>query len=287
MIHGPCGADNPNAPCMKDGICSKGFPKPFRDRTSLNEDSYARTRRRDTGRSHDINGKNVDNRWVVAFCIYLIWKYRCHINVECVSSVKAIKYIYKYIYKGHDRTTMEFGRCRDEVKQYLDARYVAQNEAHWRLMAYEMHYITPSVYRLQVHLPGMQNVTWNEDTAETLNEIVEQAATKETTLTAWFKANQEYPEARELYYQDFPTKFVYNAKQGKWTPQKRDFSLGRMYYVSPKANDVERFYLRLLLTAVKGATSFEHLRTVNGQVKPTFKEACIALGLLSNDNEWH
>ena len=60
-----------------------------------------------------------------------------------------------------------------------------------------------------------------------------------------------------------------------------------MYYVSPKTNDVEHFYLRLLLTAVKGATSFEHLCTVNGQVKPTFKEACIALGLFSNSNEWY
>ncbi len=79
MIHSPCGVHNPNSPCMKDGICSKGFPKAFRERTSLNEDSYARTRRRDTGRSYDINGKNVDNRWVVAFSIYLIWKYRCHI----------------------------------------------------------------------------------------------------------------------------------------------------------------------------------------------------------------
>ena len=287
MIHSPCGVHNPNSPCMKDGICSKGFPKAFCERTSLNEDSYAHTHHRDTGRFYDINGKNVDNHWVVAFSIYLIWKYCCHINVECVSSVKGIKYIYKYIYKGHDPTTMEFDRCQNEVKQYLDARYVAQNEAHWHLMTYEMHCISPSVYRLQVHLPGMQNVTWNEDAAETLNEIVELASTKETILTAWFKANQEYPEARDVYYQDFPTKFVFNSKLGKWTPRKRDFSIGRMYYVSPKANDVERFYVRLLLTAVKGVFSYEELCTVNNQAKATFKEACIALGLLSNDNEWH
>src|SRR6266542_3557172 len=60
-----------------------------------------------------------------------------------------------------------------------------------------------------------------------------------------------------------------------------------MYYVSPKANNSEQFYLRPLLTAVKGATSFEALCTVNNQLKPTFKEACIALGLLADDNEWH
>ncbi len=287
MVHNPCGVHNPNAPCMDPitGKCSKGFPKPFRDQTSLSEDSYAILRRRDTGRTFEINGKQVDNCWIVPYSPYLIWKYRCHINLEWVASIKAIKYIYKYIYKGHDRTTMEFRTCQDEVRQYLDARYVAQCEAFWRTMAYEMHYIFPAVYRLDVHLPGMQNVTWNEDAAETMNDIVERGAAKETTLTAWFKANGDFEEARNLYYQDFPTKFIFS--NGKWSPRKQGFAIGRMYYVSPKANDSECFYLCLLLTAVKGATSFEDLRTVNNQVKPTFKEACIALGLLSDDNEWH
>ena len=53
----------------------------------------------------------------------------------------------------------------------------------------------------------------------------------------------------------------------------------------------ERFYLRTLLIAVRGPTSFENLRTingvvVNGVVHPTFKDACRALGLLENDGEW-
>jgi hypothetical protein len=60
-----------------------------------------------------------------------------------------------------------------------------------------------------------------------------------------------------------------------------------MYYVSPKANDSECFYLHLFLNAVKGATFFEHLHTIDGQLRPTFKDACITLGLLSDDNEWH
>jgi hypothetical protein len=42
-----------------------------------------------------------------------------------------------------------------------------------------------------------------------------------------------------------------------------------------------------LLTKVKGAISFEALRTVNGVVHDTFKSACIALGLYDLDDEWN
>ena len=90
----------------------------------------------------------VDNCWVVPHCRWLIWKYHCHINVECIASIKAIKYIYKYVYKGHDRTTMEFGNCEDEVKLYLDARYVSACEGCWRIYHFWMHEEKPAVVRL-------------------------------------------------------------------------------------------------------------------------------------------
>ncbi|KAH9536325.1 hypothetical protein CY35_17G101600 [Sphagnum magellanicum] len=43
----------------------------------------------------------------------------------------------------------------------------------------------------------------------------------------------------------------------------------------------------MLLNCVKGATSYEHLRTVDGKEHDTFKDACIAMGLFADDNEWH
>jgi len=57
-----------------------------------------------------------------------------------------------------------------------------------------------------------------------------------------------------------------------------------MYYAHPTLG--ERYYLRMLLNCIKGATSYEHLRTVDGRVHDTFKDACIAMGLLADDNEW-
>jgi hypothetical protein len=48
----------------------------------------------------------------------------------------------------------------------------------------------------------------------------------------------------------------------------------------------ERYFLQILLTHVSGATSFDSLKTVNGQTCRTFKEACIQLGLFQDDCEW-
>jgi hypothetical protein len=57
-----------------------------------------------------------------------------------------------------------------------------------------------------------------------------------------------------------------------------------MYYAHPTSG--ERNYLRMLLNCVKSATSYKHLRTVDGREHDTFKDACIAMGLLANDYEW-
>ena len=47
----------------------------------------------------------------------------------------------------------------------------------------------------------------------------------------------------------------------------------------------KQFYLWLLLTCVKGATSFGDL-TFDGIPYSTFREGCIAHGLLEDDQEW-
>ncbi len=69
----------------------------------------------------------------------LFRKYGCHINIKVRASIHAIKYIHKYIYKGHDCTIMQFGCEPNEVEQYLDAQYVSALEVAWYLFTMEMH----------------------------------------------------------------------------------------------------------------------------------------------------
>ena len=81
-------------------------------------------------------------------------------------------------------------------------------------MMFKMHEESPNIIRLQVHLPNHQLITWNEDNAPDVQAIVEDQGNKDTTLTAYFKANAAYPEAWQLLYQNFPSKFVWKQKRG-------------------------------------------------------------------------
>ena len=99
-----------------------------------------------------------------------------------------------------------------------------------------------------------------------------------------FQANQQYDSAKDVLYQDFPSHFTWKAKEMVWTPRRRGYAIGRIYNCGTRAGD--RFYLRLLLTHVKGPQSQQHLQTVNGVQHPTCKAACVALGLLEDDGEW-
>ncbi len=48
----------------------------------------------------------------------------------------------------------------------------------------------------------------------------------------------------------------------------------------------ERYFLRLLLLHVTGAKSFVDMRTVDGEVRSSFQQACSRRGLLADDAEW-
>jgi hypothetical protein len=51
----------------------------------------------------------IDNKWVVPYNPYIRTKYNAHINIEICTSIKAIKYLYKYIYKCHDSSYFKYG----------------------------------------------------------------------------------------------------------------------------------------------------------------------------------
>nr|XP_017239483.1 PREDICTED: uncharacterized protein LOC108212267 [Daucus carota subsp. sativus] len=282
MIHGPCGKLNMLSPCMdlERNACTRHYQKRYSQETSFDENGYPVYRRRKTNHTVRRNNVELDNRWVFQYNRDLLVKFQCHINVEVCNHSRSIKYLFKYCMKGHDRATMLLVKAKenktidiaqsntvpikttpvDEIKQFLDGRYVCAAEAVWRIYGFSVHHRTPSVERLPVHLEDMQTVTFKDN--DSLSNVARCATFRHSKLQAWFEANKTYPWARNLTYQEFPLSFVWDAQGCQWTPRKQGYVVGRLHSTYVTFGD--SFYLRMILTRFKGATSFTELRTVNG-----------------------
>ncbi|GBO46992.1 hypothetical protein AVEN_154628-1 [Araneus ventricosus] len=302
MVHGPCGAFNSLSPCLKEGNCSKMYPRQFIKETQFATDGYPLYRRRkpeDGGQTATVKMKSdsvvIDNRWIVPYSPLLLKMFDAHINVECCNSIKSIKYILKYVHKGSDQGVFaahSSNNCIDEISEYQAGRYISSNEAAWRIFGFPIHERYPTVIHLDMHLENGQRIYFSED-----NLQCRLANPPNTTLTGFFELCKNDNFAKTLLYCNVPkfytwdkSKKVFNRrKQGAIVEGHDDIrsvdALGRVYTVHSRNTDC--YYLRLLLHKIKGPTSFKDLRTVNGIEYETYREACLALGLLENDNQWN
>jgi len=267
----------------------------FRFISNYLQGSYPCYRRRDNGRffRRSSNSFRFDNQWVVPYNPYLSKKYNAHINVEIVSTVKAVKYLYKYVYKGGDRIVADLQFdvgpdnqeriTRDEIKNHIDARYVSASEAYWRIFSFPMHSELPSVIGLAVHEEQAQQI-YTRDNISPDDAIAAAHAQSKTTLTEFMTLNQTDSFARQILYQDVPEHYTWSPGKVWRRRRTKTFAIGRMFFVSPRQR--ERYYLRMLLLHRKGFTSFECIRTVNGSVCPTYQEACLQLNLIRNNEEY-
>ncbi|XP_050908519.1 uncharacterized protein LOC127122180 [Lathyrus oleraceus] len=292
MIHGPCGFANRSSPCMKDGKCSKYFPKQFQPEIIVDQDGFPVYRRRDNGHTVLKNGIQVDNRNVVPYNAKLLTKYQAHINMEWCNQSTSIKYLFKYINKGYDRITAAIvpnddGTSNqpqniDEIKQYIDCRYVSPSEASWRIFSFPIHGRKPAVERLYFHSEGQNSVYYPD--FDRINTVLEKPSVTESMFTSWFEANCKYPEAQNLTYSKFVSKFVYVKKKREWKPRQKGYIIGRLIWVPPTTGEL--YYLRLMLTHVKGPHSYNDIKTVNNVKYDTFRDACFAMGFISDDREF-
>ena len=136
IIHGPCGDLNPKSLYIERDAqgklrCKKRFPKTFQNRTVIPENKYPLYRRRNNGAYYL---KRVDNReirvsqeWIVAHNPFFLKKFNAYINIKICSGILAIKYIYKYIYKGEDRASMAIKLQKDEIARHLAGRFIRAN----------------------------------------------------------------------------------------------------------------------------------------------------------------
>jgi len=293
MIHKPC--DIIDAPCIQDsGYCKSNYPKPFCDESCVDEKGFPIYRRRDNGREvvKKYNGRSITitNKNVVPYNPILLIEFNCHINVEVVSSISSVKYLFKYLHKGDPMSCMTLQNSSsmeqdennkyDETKKFINGRYISAGDACWRILGFPLIERDFIVERLPIHLPNMQSIVFDGD--EMCNPLIFNRREK-TKLTSFFQFCKENRNLK-ICYDDLPSYAIWINKERKWRLQKRTRKrIGRLYSVKP--TEGERFYLRVLLQNVISPTSFKSLKTYRKQTYSTFKDAAIARNLLQGDHE--
>ncbi|XP_027157232.1 uncharacterized protein LOC113758663 [Coffea eugenioides] len=288
MLHGPCGTLNPNNPCIRqNGKCRNNYPKEFSPYTKHSRNSYPVYRRRNDGKNVIIREHLFDNRWVVPYNAYLLAKFDCHINVEICSAIEAVKYIYKYIYKGYDKvmyqiTAYQTENIIDEIHNFQSARWICAPEAMWRIFSFDLTNIHPSVMTMHLHLENSQPISFIEDQA--LQDVLRNERNSRTMLTEFLSMNRTNKRAQDLncLYREFPRYFTWDEGDRIWIDKKRGEVISHINTAHPI--EEERYYLRMLLMHVRKPTFFDELKSINGRQASSYKEAATLRGVLQMDN---
>ncbi|XP_074318536.1 uncharacterized protein LOC141655350 [Silene latifolia] len=227
MMHGPCGKLNPACSCMKHanspGCCKYEYPKSYTSDTTVNGAGYPEYRRRNTGEKVLIRDHELDNRWVIPYNPYLLALFDYHLNVEVCSIMHAVKYLYKYIYKGHDKisfsvTNAEEPTTIDEIAQFQSGRWVSPCEAAWRIFGFYLFETHPPVMPLQVHLPNMQTIRLRS--TDNLADVIADEKRSRTPLTEFFKksATKDCPK---LLYGEFTEHYRWDTGTRTWEKKEK------------------------------------------------------------------
>ncbi|XP_058727499.1 uncharacterized protein LOC131598990 [Vicia villosa] len=122
MMHGPCGLARVTSQCMKNGRCSKYYPKKFIEDIIVDAEGYLLYRRRSKTFTIEKNGYD---------------------RITAAVSTNSNQPV-------------------DEIQQYLDCRYVSPSEACWRIYSYNIHGRKPAVERMFYHLVGEKPIYYTD-----------------------------------------------------------------------------------------------------------------------------
>jgi hypothetical protein len=207
-------------------------------------------------------------------------------------------YLYKYLHKGLEHTWYSIGKHNngvvDEIKDYVNGRYLCSTEAAWRIVGFDTTSKEPSVSCLPIHLPGQ-----NFPKFQALTDITTTDGT--SLLMRYFNrpANSIFNNIKyEQYYQsyvlykltshyqlkadEYIEKEIPNVPPKLVRGRKKAEKVTRVVTVKPSTGEL--FYLWALLLHKPGR-SFHDMWTVDSIIYHMFQEVAYHLGLFSNDNE--
>ncbi|XP_013779119.1 uncharacterized protein LOC106463617 [Limulus polyphemus] len=156
----------------------------------------------------------------------------------------------------------------DEVACYHMARYISSNEAAWRILNFFAHERHLTVVHLAIHLDNNHRVYFSAETARERVSVL-----RPTTLSAFFELCRGDEFASTRLFPQVPNYYTWDMSKKKWKRRvqgrfvvghseiRRPDALGRVYTLHP--NDVECYFLWMLLHTVRGPRSLLVLLAVN------------------------
>ena len=296
--HQFCGKNGPGRKCCPKGKlkCKRCYPKDFCSATKFSESKYPNYKRRSpenggnfrmvnckwNGQKHEFRQ---DNQWTVPYNPWLSMRYKTAINVEVVSSVYCVFYLYKYVFKGPDMLRIALSQKTkgadkkfdiDEPAIWKNCRYMAAAESFWRLTNWKLFENSANVTFLHLHAENENSAQFEEGDGTLEEETLLKLG--KTKLTEYFRLNSEDPTSpsKNLLYEDMPKFYSWDTKKRKWN--LRSGITNTVSWMSSCSYGSERWYIRKLLSVTKGATSFDDLK----YGESTYEKACIELGLVHN-----
>lgn len=168
---------------------------------------------------HQYSWIEVNNRWVVPDNPFLLLMYVCHINIEICSSIKCVKYLYKYIHKGSGRVSIEVENS-DEIAQYVDVRWICAPETFWKIYKFPLTQMCSALDCLEMHMPNMSQVRFES------NSLLSDVLDDPRNSTQFFMTNEIIEVQEDIFTGEY---YRWLKSTCEWQHRKtiRSFSIWR------------------------------------------------------------
>ena len=274
----------PYSRCNKKGKCCYGFPHPIREHTVVDEFGRVQLRRRQER-----------DAWVISYIPALTRLMDAHVHVDICFTSNAFLYLYKYLFKGVDRSkyTVDEEEPPDEFRDYQAARYLSSAEAAYRILAFEITRKIPAVYSFGLHLPGRQlgKMAGPEGAGSMMSPLLIYLARPRNDSFSGLKIIDFYERyiiypingSNENGVFDAIIQSSIQGETRRYGIRRRSrLQVCRLHLIPLRAGEL--FYFRALLIH-KAGFSFEDFRTVDGTLFTSFQAAAIAMGLFTDRSE--
>jgi hypothetical protein len=94
-----------------------------------------------------------------------------------------------------------------------------------------------------------------------LHNVINREQSQKSMLIEYFQMNSVNPFVHSFLYREFSEYYRWDRSEKEWLRRMQRTQIGSMVYACPIEG--ERYYLCVLLNHVKGATSFDDLKTTS------------------------